>query len=117
MGRPELNQEQIDTFRARALEAAWRVFERGDENGGVEAVTMRAVARELGCSPMTAYRYFTNHEALINDLRAQAFDRFAASLRAAGEVESDELARLAAIGRAYVEFGLNQPQTYELMFG
>jgi AcrR family transcriptional regulator len=112
LGRQPVDQEQIERFRARAIEAAWKVFERG----GLRAVSTRAIAKELGCSPMTAYRYFENHEALINDLRGEAFDRFAAVLRAADDRAKDEIERISRISRAYVEYGLSNKETYQLMF-
>jgi AcrR family transcriptional regulator len=112
MGRPPADQEQIHAFRIMAIEAAWRVFERGGE----QAVTTRAVAAELGCSPMTAYRYFENHEALVNYLRAEAFQRFASFLRSKGEKEPDLCKRIDAVSRAYVGYGIKNMETYKLMF-
>jgi AcrR family transcriptional regulator len=112
MGRPAADQEQIHAFRIMAIEAAWRVFERGGE----QAVTTRAVAAELGCSPMTAYRYFENHEALVNYLRAEAFQRFASFLRSKGEKEPDLRKRIDAVSRAYVGYGIKNMETYKLMF-
>ncbi len=43
-------------------------------------MTLRALAAELGCSPMTPYRYFENKAELFAVVRADAFRRFAAFL-------------------------------------
>ena len=42
---------------------------------------MRQLADDLGCSPMTPYRYFRDKDAILAAVRAAAFDRFAAALR------------------------------------
>jgi len=47
---------------------------------GPEAVTMRQLAAELGCSPMTPYRYFRDKDEILAAVRASAFDRFSDAL-------------------------------------
>ncbi len=79
---------------------------------------MRQLAAELGCSPMTPYRYFKDKDEILAAVRAAAFDRFSDALerafRAKGAVGEQE--RSAAVGRAYVRFALTEPHAYRLMF-
>ena len=99
-------------FRERAVDAATRLFARH----GYEAVTMRAVAGELGCSPMTPYRYFASKDDLLAAVRTKAFGRFADAQAVALESECEPLAQLLALRRAYVAFALAEPDAYRIMF-
>jgi hypothetical protein len=73
MPRKALTKEEIEEFRQRAVVVATRLFARG----GIEGLTMRAIAQGLRCSPMTPYRYFDNQEHLLAEVRASAFERLA----------------------------------------
>ncbi|MFM9862595.1 MAG: TetR family transcriptional regulator, partial [Micropepsaceae bacterium] len=53
-GRPPLSSDQVDMMRKRIADAARRLFR--DE--GFEAVSMRRLATEAGCTPMSLYTYF-----------------------------------------------------------
>src|SRR5579859_2456404 len=107
-----LSLEDIASFRSRLCAAAERLF----ATHGVEAVGIRQLAQELGCSPMTPYRYFRDKDEILAATRAAAFDRFAAALEAAGASTADPVGRGVAVGRAYVDFALGQPNAYRLMF-
>jgi AcrR family transcriptional regulator len=79
---------------------------------------MRQLAVELGCSPMTPYRYFKDKDEILAAVRTAAFDRFADALETAfaRAEDADPAARSGAVGRAYVHFALTQSHAYRLMF-
>lgn len=107
-----LSDEDVIAFRARLCAAAERLFaERGPD-----AVNMRQLAAELGVSAMTPYRYFKDKDAILAAVRAQGFDRFAAALETAFATSDDPLAQAAAVSSAYIEFALENPAAYRLMF-
>ncbi|MFM9884477.1 MAG: TetR/AcrR family transcriptional regulator, partial [Burkholderiales bacterium] len=54
LGRPPLSSDQVEVARKRIADAARRLFR--DE--GFEAVSMRRLATEAGCTPMSLYTYF-----------------------------------------------------------
>jgi len=112
MPRTALSPEQIDAFRERLVSAAMRLFARR----GYEGVTLRAIAAELGCSPMTSYRYFRDKAAIFAAVRTAAYERFANAQEACREEAEEPAALLAALGRAYVRFALENPDAYRLMF-
>lgn len=112
MPRVALTDEQIRTFRARAVEAATRLFARE----GYDAVTMRELAAELGVSPMTPYRYFEGKDDLFVAVRTAAFRRFADTQRDAYDGTPKPLDRVRALQRAYVAFALSEPDAYRIMF-
>jgi AcrR family transcriptional regulator len=112
MPRAALTHDEIQAFRERICAAAAHLFAAS----GYEAVTLRAIAAELGCSPMTPYRYFSGKDEIFALVKAAAFGRFAdAQERAACAIE-DPTERLAALGRAYLFFAVDEPDAYRIMF-
>ena len=109
-----LTDEAVEGFRERLIDAAERLFAAH----GLEAVTMRQLAAELGVSPMTPYRYFADKDAILAAVRARAFNRHADALEVAmaGARSGDPFEASDAVGRAYVEFAFAHPEAYKLMF-
>jgi AcrR family transcriptional regulator len=112
MPRHPLNGEQIREFRGRVCAAAARLF----AERGFDAVTLRAIAAAIGCSPMAPYRYFRDKEEIFAQVRAMAFQRFAQRQLSAMERYRNPARRLAALGRAYIQFALEYPDDYRIMF-
>lgn len=99
-------------LRQAILAAAGSIFlERG-----YEGFSLRQIAERIGYTPTTIYLYFADKDAVLFALLDDAFDRFGAALRRAYLSTDEPLARLEAIGRAYVRFGLENPQYYQMMF-
>ena len=103
-------QEKEQT-RTAILNAARELFvERG-----VEAVTMREIAKKIGCSPTALYLHFADKESLLKVLCATDFLALAEGMNAIMQI-NDPVERLNLLGRAYVEFALSHPNHYRLMF-
>ena len=107
-----LTKEAVGEFRERLVDAAERLFAQH----GLEAVTMRQLAAELGVSPMTPYRYFADKEAILAAVRTRAFNRHAEALELAFAGGANTVERANAVGRAYLDFALGHPEAYKLMF-
>jgi AcrR family transcriptional regulator len=107
-----LSVAEIKVFRERLCAVAEKLFaERGPQ-----AVTMRELARELGVSAMTPYRYFHDKDEILAAVRAAAFDRFAVAIEHAAAVKGSAVARANAVGRAYLDFAFKESDAYKLMF-
>jgi AcrR family transcriptional regulator len=107
-----LTDDDVAGFRQRLCDAAARLFiERGPD-----AVTMRSLAKELGCSAMTPYRYFKDKDAILAAVRARGFDEFADALEKANSGAADSTSRARAIGAAYIQFARERPHVYRMMF-
>lgn len=107
-----LSDDDVAEFRQRLCNAAARLFiERGPD-----AVTMRNLAKELGCSAMTPYRYFKDKDAILGAVRARGFDEFADALEQASASAADAVGRGRAIGGAYIRFATERPHVYRMMF-
>ena len=84
------------------------------EREGPEALTMRRIAAEAGCSTSVLYTMFGGKAGIADALWREGFDRLSAVLDAAtGE---HPLERLAAIGRAYRANALANRSYYAIMF-
>ena len=111
MGHEERRKRDQQALRNRILDAARELF----ADLGYEAVTMRKIAEKIEYSPTTIYLHFSDKDALLRELCSADFLSLAACFRAIGE-EPDPVARIKAIGRAYIEFAQAHPNHYRLMF-
>src|SRR6516164_8295321 len=99
MPRP-LSPPEIAEFRDRLCEAATHLFAAHGRDG----FTLRALAAQLGVSPMTPYRYFKDKDEILAAVRARAFDRFAEALERAFAKGGSAGERSAHVVDAYVRF-------------
>jgi AcrR family transcriptional regulator len=86
------------------------------ETGDEGAVSIRAVADRVGVTPPSIYLHFPDKEALWTAVCVEAFAEFDIRLASAAAGTDDPLEAVAAQGRAYVEFALERPEHYRLMF-
>ncbi|GLZ37413.1 TetR/AcrR family transcriptional regulator [Actinokineospora sp. NBRC 105648] len=87
-------------------------------NDGPQAVTLRAIARELGITAPALYRYYTSREDLVEHLRADVCADLAVELGndLAPVPESDHLGQVLAICRGFRAWALAHPQEFTLVF-
>ncbi|MEV4318945.1 TetR/AcrR family transcriptional regulator [Actinocrispum sp. NPDC049592] len=78
---------------------------------GVDAVTIRRVAREAGVSHGAPLRHFPNREALLSAVAASGFSRVTASIAPSG----DPVSALVSACESYVDFGRREPALFALM--
>jgi len=83
--------------------------------GGLAGFSMRALAERVGVSATALYRHFDDKDALLASLLSEAFGTFGAYLGRALAGRTP-LERFRGMGLAYVEFALDHPRDYELMF-
>ncbi len=112
MPRAALSEVEVEQFRDALCAVATRLF----AEKGYDGVTMRALAADLGCSPMTPYRYFENKDEIFEAVRHAGFERFAVALEAARDSAAGHLARLRALCHGYVHFALEEQHAYRIMF-
>ena len=111
MGSVERRTRERAETRERILDAAREMF----VEAGYEATTMRAIADRIEYTPTAIYHHFRNKEALLAELCALDFQALAAAFQKLSRI-ADPIERLRRCGLAYVEFGLQHPMQYQLMF-
>ena len=86
---------------------------------GAAALSLRAVARDLGVVSSAVYRYVENREELLTLLLIDAYNELGAEVDdAVGAVpEVDFSGRFVALGRAVRNWALREPSRYALLFG
>ena len=109
-----LRQRYRQELRRTILDSAREAFAQD----GYENLSMRALAERIGCSHGSIYLHFKDKEELFDCLVEESFAQLAEGLAAltppGKKIDPVELLKKA--GRAYVEFGLNNPSAYEFAF-
>lgn len=82
---------------------------------GYAKLSMRKIADAVGCSATSIYLHFANKDALVHALITEGMQTLYGHLKDA-DTEGDPIERLDALCRAYVDFGLENPEVYEVMF-
>jgi AcrR family transcriptional regulator len=91
--------------------------ERTVRERGVEALSLRELAREAGVSHGAPRRHFADRQALLDALAEAGFARLGAELRGAvAGAGEDFRARLSATAAAYIRFATRDAALLELMF-
>lgn len=112
MGIAERRERQKAELRDTILAAARRIF----LEEGPEALTMRRIADAIEYSPGTIYLYFESREEIALHLVREGFEKLVAAIAPAAAGRANPIDRIRAIGNAYTEFGLADPETYKLIF-
>jgi AcrR family transcriptional regulator len=107
-----LTDSEINEFRSRLCAEAERQF----AEHGVEAVSMRSLAKALGCSATTPYRYFRNKEEILAAVRASILHRVCDMLEAVGVDQPTGAVWARAHTRAFLGFAFDEPNAYRLLY-
>jgi AcrR family transcriptional regulator len=88
---------------------------------GPDAVSLRAIAREMGMTAPALYRYFTSHEELVKHVIADIFTELAGDIRsaiAAADAESggDMVAKVYAACWEFRRWSLSHTREFGLIF-
>ncbi|MBI9092765.1 MAG: TetR/AcrR family transcriptional regulator [Desulfobacterium sp.] len=85
---------------------------------GLAKVSMRKLGEEIGVSRSAPYRHFKGKGELLSAMAEEGYRKLTKSLKCARNKQSgDPVAQLKNIGVAYIEFALENPVQYRLMFG
>lgn len=105
------SQQDREKLRASILDAARTLFvERG-----IDAVSMREIAKQINYSATTLYHHFADKEALLQAVCDEDFLKLASGMHQVMQLP-DLIARIQALGRGYAMFALQHPNHYRLMF-
>lgn len=99
-------------LRERLLETARQLLVRK----GYRGFSLREVARKTGVSATSVYLYFENKDDLIHTLMEQSIDELNDRLLNRYNEYSDPLDRLEAFATTYVQFALEHPREYQIIY-
>ncbi|MCX5214348.1 TetR/AcrR family transcriptional regulator [Kitasatospora sp. NBC_00240] len=95
--------------RAEIVQQAWKQI----ATAGASALSLNAIAKQMGLSGPALYRYFASRDDLITELVREAYRSLADTLRAAAATGAD----LAGLAHALRDWALADPQRYFLIYG
>lgn len=107
-----LTSAAIQEFREAFCDAAFELFSEVGRDG----FNMRELAKKMGVSTMTPYRYFRDKNEILDMVRTRAFSRLADQLEATMVSEKEFFARSLALSSTYVRFAHEEEGYYRLMF-
>jgi AcrR family transcriptional regulator len=86
---------------------------------GVEGLSLRAIARDMGMTAPALYRYFASREELLADLIADLYDELSDAMEVARDAQpaGDVPARLQTVSREFRRWALAHPHEFGLLFG
>ena len=111
-----------DRVRAATTEEIKQTARRILVSDGRDAVSLRAIAREMGMTAPALYRYFGSHDELVKHVIADIFTELTADLHAAiagtGAASGVDLtAKVIAAARAFRRWSLSHQREFSLLFG
>jgi AcrR family transcriptional regulator len=86
---------------------------------GAAAISLRAIAREMGMTAGAIYGYFDTRDALVDALVTEVYGSVADRLEVArdGAGEGGPAAAILAVGDAYRRWAIASPQEFRLIYG
>ena len=111
MGIKERKERQKTEMRDAILSAALKLF--SDE--GYENVTMRKIADKIEYSVGTIYLYFKDKSEMLYELHNRGFAEFYKKQLSVQHIK-DPVERLTAHGESYIDFAIENPEYYDVMF-
>jgi AcrR family transcriptional regulator len=98
-------------LRAALVRAALELL----EEGGASELSLRGVARRAGVAPSAPYRHYPDRDALLAAVAVVGYRELAEQLAAANPSPSTP-EDLAAVAVVYVQFALERPALFRVMF-
>ncbi|MBK7822695.1 MAG: WHG domain-containing protein [Tessaracoccus sp.] len=121
MGAEDVNNEAVDSGAggARTVGAVLDVARRQLGEVGPSALSLRAIAREIGVVPSAIYRYLPGREAILTELIHTGYERLGAAVSAAeAQCDRDDyLGRWLATWHAARAWAVDHPHEYALLYG
>lgn len=111
MGIADRKERDKEELRERILSAAKFLF----LEKGIEKTSIRNIADRIEYSPGIIYHYFKDKNEIFHALHQVGFQQLIEKMQVLGSVRSP-LERLKAMGSIYINFAIENPDMYDLMF-
>jgi AcrR family transcriptional regulator len=111
MGITDRKEREKLEMRRLIMDAAMDMFVKD----GYEKTSIRNIADKIEYSPATIYLYYKDKDELLWGLQAEAFGKLADVFRER-VTATEPLQQLRQLAKIYVEFGMSNPDLYDLMF-
>ncbi|MCC9065707.1 MULTISPECIES: TetR/AcrR family transcriptional regulator [Flavobacterium] len=104
---------QKEETRSNILEAAYAIV----KEEGWQGLSMRKIADKIEYTAPIIYEYFSNKEAILNELTGKGFIKLTKELQEAKDRFEKPEEQLEAMWMAYWDFAFTDTEMYQVMFG
>ncbi len=111
-GRPPRSRTDILSMQYKIAQTALGLFRQE----GFEAVSIRRLAKEVGCAPMTIYAHFDSKTDILRHLWGDVLDGLFAEISQQLTPLTDPAERLQIAARIFVTYWLENPDHFRLVF-
>jgi AcrR family transcriptional regulator len=114
-----MTETRRERQRAATIEEIKQIARQRMAENGPAALSLRAIAREMGMTSPALYRYFPSRDDLVTALILDAFNSLAESQEANFEAfcSASYRDRLLTLAEDYRAWALRYPELYSLIFG
>ena len=112
MVKNQRSPEEIEAVRENIMAQALYLI----VSEGYDGFTMRKLGTRLGLAAKTIYNYFHNQDELYLCVLTKGFEQLLERFETAIKPYEDPMAQLSALIRAYIDFGIEHANIYNLMF-
>jgi AcrR family transcriptional regulator len=111
MGVTERKVKHREDLKKDILEAAKELF----ITKGLESTSIRNIAEKIEYSPATIYLYYKDKNEIVHALHSEGFKMLVSHFEVLGHI-TNPFERLKGMGRAYIQFAVQNPDIYQLIF-
>lgn len=111
-GRPVRSKTDIQAMCVKIAEVARTLF----REEGFDAVSIRRLAKEVGCAPMTIYAHFENKTSILRHLWGDVLNALFAEIQTNLERVDTPGERLEIASQTFVKYWLQNPEHFRLVF-
>ena len=111
-GRPRRSETDILEYQAKIGKHALEIY----RVEGFGAVSMRRLAKEVGCSPMTIYAHFEGKTDILRYLWADVLSDMSDEIQKRLKFSAAPIERLQLAAQTFVAYWTDHPDQYRLVF-
>ncbi|RJP88586.1 MAG: TetR/AcrR family transcriptional regulator [Desulfobacteraceae bacterium] len=112
MPKPVRSAVEVETVKKNILDTALAMM----CDDGFDVLSMRKLALRLGMTAANIYNYYNNKDELYLAIQTNGFQMLCDRFQEIAASPVPEPDKLSAMMRAYVDFGVGNPDYYEIMF-
>jgi AcrR family transcriptional regulator len=111
-GRPPRSETDISKYRSKIADHALAIY-RAE---GFGAVSMRRLAKEVGCAPMTIYAHFEGKTDILRYLWADVLAEMSDEIQKQLKPIVSPVERLQTAAQTFVSYWIDHPDHFRLVF-
>jgi AcrR family transcriptional regulator len=115
----EVRVSRRERLRAEAAQEIKTIAVRLMAEGGPSAISLRAIAREMGMTAGALYGYYATRDDLVTELIADVYTALADAEEQARDAvpREDTVGRVLAVGGAFRAWAIGHPEEFQLIYG